>query len=426
MSTIESAVTFQHELEQRVDRSLETYISFLQKVLRIPTPRMQEHECLRFVGDALDRINVPVTYFEGRGKGEAMPDGLPLNFHGVRTGSGGGRSLLLQAHMDTVPPGDETKWTSSPWSGEIRSGRIYGRGAHDDRTGAAILWMLADLLNQMNVVTKGDLTFLVTTEEEYSCGGMQAYVERLNKVVPDAHLAIDGNRTHHSILGHAGVLSFQIRLRGPWGSIFQRDLEHDANPIEHAAWLIQQLREFERRLQEYVKSLHPHPRWPEPKVVVTTINSSGWFSNIPEECRIGGIGNVIPPMSIGDFKAMLDAFLGELAAEMPAFRQSRPLIEWGPLEMDGYATEVSSEFFQSLSVFHRAYFQADLQPRYIGGWGDMRLVGSPNLVFYGPGGGGGDHNYDEYYELADLGPTLKTIGRLVGEWCGISEMDLRS
>ena len=404
-----------------MDASVERYTEFLQRFLQIPAPRMQEHRCVRFVGEALQSAGVPVVYFEGLGLGEPAPAGRPLNLHALRRGSGGGKSLLLHAHVDTVPPGNTSLWSDDPWSGAIRNGRSYARGAHDDRTGVALLWMIADLLGQTGTVTEGDLALLVTTEEEYSCGGMQAYVQRARGARPDAHLALDGNRTHYCILGHAGVASFQIRLAGPWGSIFQRDLEHDGNPIEHAAVLVQRLREFEVRLRERVQSLNPHPRWPEPKFVVTQISSGSWFSNVPEECVIGGIGNVIPPMSIADLKSMLQDFLDEVSRSIPWLERHPPELSWGPLEMPGYALEESAEFFQKLGDSHRQYFGAPLQPRYIGGWGDMRLLDSPNLIFYGPGGGGGDHGYDEYYELADLAPMLKTVGRLVVDWCGVGQ-----
>ena len=63
-------------------------------------------------------------------------------------------------------------------------------------------------------------------------------------------------------------------------------------------------------------------------------------------------------------------------------------------------------------------FGVPLQSRFIGGWGDMRLLGSPEVILYGPGGGGGDHHYNEYFELASLTPTLVTLGLLTARWCG--------
>src|SRR5262249_2081799 len=96
------------DLEGAISLSLPGYIEFFQSLLRIPTPRMREHEAVRFLGGALQRSGLTVDYFEGEGLGEPTPDGPPLNLVAQRKGSGGGKSLLLQGHMDTVPPGDES------------------------------------------------------------------------------------------------------------------------------------------------------------------------------------------------------------------------------------------------------------------------------------------------------------------------------
>ena len=96
------------------------------------------------------------------GLGEQTPDGPPLNLIGRRQGSGGGKSLLLQAHMDTVPPGDESHWTDGPWLGRIADGRIYPRGTHDDRVGVAMIWIVADVISHLEILTPG----LISTGHE--------------------------------------------------------------------------------------------------------------------------------------------------------------------------------------------------------------------------------------------------------------------
>jgi len=53
---------------------------------------------------------------------------------------GSGRPvLILNGHMDVVPPGDETRWTHPPFSGRIIEGRVYGRGATDMKGGLAVI-----------------------------------------------------------------------------------------------------------------------------------------------------------------------------------------------------------------------------------------------------------------------------------------------
>jgi acetylornithine deacetylase len=410
---------FEQRLAECVDASLDRYVDFLQRLLRIPTPRMREHAAVRFLGEALAAARTPITYFEGEGVGELTPDGPPLNLFAVRKGSGGGKSLLLEAHIDTVPAGDETRWSASPWSGRIENGRIYARGAHDDRSGTAMMWMIADLFAQLEVITQGDVYFLVTSEEEYGDGGMRAYMKRPDRVYPDAHLALDGNQRHFCIVAHAGALTFEVRIAGAWGSLFHRKPDQATNPIELAALFIAALREFEADYRRRTRELSPDPRWPEPMIVASDIRSASWFSNTPEDCRIGIFANVIPPMTLDSCKKLVTEFVESFAREHPWLREHPPSIRCGPLEIPAMVTAESSDFYQMLAACHQVYFDAPLRPRYLGGWGDMVLLGCPNLIFYGPGAGGGDHSYDEYFELADLAPMLKAVGALTLRWAGV-------
>jgi acetylornithine deacetylase len=404
------------EIGPAIKLSLPRYIEFLQILLRIPTPRMREHECMRFLGRALEHSGVKVDYFEGEGLGEPTPDGPPLNLIARRQGSGGGKSLLVQAHMDTVPPGDECRWVDGPWSGRIADGRIYARGAHDDRVGAAMIWMVADLLSQLEIRTRGDLYLLVTTEEEYSSGGMRAYAKRPESVRPDAHLAIDGNQTHYCMAGHAGALTFEVTIEGKWGSIFHQQPDLETNPINLAAILVAQLEGFQEQVRTRFAAMPHDPRWWEPLVAVTEIVSSGWFSNVPERCVVRGFGNVLPPMGLDEYKRLFEEFVGSWAAGFAWLRERPPTVSWGPVEVPSSVISEDSEFYRMLAACHEEHFRMPLRPRYTGGWGDMVLLGCPNLIFYGPGAGGGDHSYNEYFELADLGPILNVLLTLTVRW----------
>jgi acetylornithine deacetylase len=411
------------QLGRKVDASVELYTHFLQELLKIPTPRMQEHAAIRFLGAALQEAGLNPFYFEGEGIGEPLPDGLPLNLFACRRGVGGGKSLMIEAHMDTPPTGKEEEWIEGPWSGRIEGGRIYGRGAHDDRIGTAMLWMIADLLHHLDPGLLGDLYFLVTTEEEYSGGGMRAYVKRPDRVYPDAHLALDGNRTPYCMAGHAGAMSFEIRIPGAWDSVFYRDREKETNAIKLASQLVGVLERFEADVKRRTQALGVDPKWPDPIVAVTKIGCNGWFSNTPEECVLRGFVNVMPPMTLAEYKPLLHDFLLDFSRQHPWLEAHPPCLRWGPVEVPSMETPLDSEFYRTLASCHEKYFQTALRPRYTGGWGDMILLGCPNLIFYGPGGGGGDHSYNEYFELADLGPMLKAVGALVLRWNRIPYQD---
>lgn len=411
---------FDRLLEKRLKERLADYVRLLQQVLQIPTPRMEEHAAVRFVGQLLHEMGCEVEFFEGEGRGEDLPAGPPLNLFAARRGKGGGKSLLLEAHVDTVPPGRLEKWSCPPWSGTVHGGRIFARGAHDDKSGAALICMLVDLLRQLDIRNRGDLFILITTEEEFSCGGMRAYVQREDRVFPDAALLIDGNADPSTcIMAHAGALSFQVTIPGPFGSTQRREWVHRANPIEQMASVVEALHKFESETQRQVRNVDADPRWPPAIVAVTEIQSCGWWSNVPEECSIRGYCNVIPPLSLESQCRRFEAFVRKnLKGDASS---TDPQISWGPLMVPPLVTPEDSPLFHVLSQAHHRVFGRRLKGRHIGGWGDIGLLGCRQTIFYGPGGGGGDHHYDEYYELDDLPLVLKTLIHLVRDWCGLAD-----
>jgi len=408
-------------LSETAHRNADRYRAFLQELLRIPTPRMREHRCIRFLGDSLSELGQAVTWFEGLGLMEETPDGPPLNFFCTRPGTGGGRSLLVEAHIDTVPPGDERKWDSSPWSGEIGDGRIYARGAHDDRVGAAMLWMLRDLLDQCGVRTKGDLHFLVTTEEEFCSGGMKAFLSHPRKFVPDAHIGLDGNRGNACITGHAGALPFEVVFDGAWGSVLLASPTQDLNPLTWACRFIAELERFAEVTRARFRERNSDARWPDPVLIPNAIHTRDWMSNLPEQCTVRVFANVMPPITLAEFKRWVAEFVDSFVARNPSLGAHPPRVEWLPVEIPSYVLPEDSELLRELGGCHREAFGVSLETRYIGGWGDMRLLGSPEVILCGPGGGGGGHTYNEYFELDALVPTLITLGLLTAHWCGIEE-----
>lgn len=373
---------------------------------------------MHFVADAIRAASWDVKVFAGRGEGEPTPDGAPINLLARRHGTGGGRSLLLEAHMDTVPPGDPSRWRHGPWSGHIDGDRISGRGAHDDRGGVVVVCMLAEVLHRLNSDIRGNLDLLITTEEEFSCGGMKAFLDQPSCVVPDAHVLVDGNRDVNTcILGHPGAISFEILLPGAWGSAQQVDMVHETNPIELAGLLIGELSRHEAALREAQKKDAQGEPWPPAIVAVTGIAGGQWLANIPEECLLRGWGNVFPPLTLGQYKQRFDELVRTFAQRHAWLREHPPVVRWGPLRVEAMRTPESSDLYRMLAEAHEESFAAPLRGRLIGGWGDMALLGSPNQLFYGPGGGGGDHTYDEFYQLADLPGVVKTLARLVRRWC---------
>ena len=425
-SSVEPLQSLRARIADYLAESGERNIEFLRRLLAIPKPRMQEHQAVRFCADALAEAGCEVDVFAGEGIAEPTPAGAPINVlasrrgSGVGGGSGGGRSLLLEAHLDTVPPGSRERWSYDPWGATVVGDRVYARGAQDDVAGAALICLVARSLAQLQLSFAGDLYFLLTTEEEYSSGGMRALLKRRPDLRPDAHLLVDGNgEPSDCIVGHPGSVSFTIRIPGPFGSAQSPAHVHHANPIEFASKLIDAL----RRLEDEIGNAPSPPvhglNWPKPTIAIVGIESVGWISNVPERCDFKAWGNVIPPMTIVEYRvAVTSCIQGEASAD-PWFRENPPQIIWGPIDVPAMVTSMDSPFYRALGAAHAEVFGNTLRPRLIGGWGDMRLLGCDQALFYGPGGGGNCHGYDEYYRISDLNPMLRSLLYLCADWCGM-------
>ena len=110
---------------------------------------------------ALDHFADHPDYVPGRGLEERR------NVTAVWRGAENRNALMIMAHTDTVQIGDPENWELAPLSGEIRSGRIYGRGAGDDKSGIAVMLFLTKLLKEAGFVPRQNLLLSAYCDEEY-------------------------------------------------------------------------------------------------------------------------------------------------------------------------------------------------------------------------------------------------------------------
>src|SRR5699024_5109406 len=94
-----------------------------------------------------------------------------LNVVGVMKGTGGGKSVILNGHVDVVPEGEHDQWTDNPYSGAIRDGKMYGRGTTDMKGGNTSLMIAMDAIKSLGIRLKGDVIFQSVIEEESGGAG---------------------------------------------------------------------------------------------------------------------------------------------------------------------------------------------------------------------------------------------------------------
>lgn len=228
-----------------------------------------ETEIARFVGDWLERAGLEVSIED------ALP-GRP-NVIAIARGSGGGRSLMLNAHMDTVG----VDAMDSGHEPRVDGGRMHGRGSYDMKSGLAAAMMAAASVRGL----AGDVIVTAVCDEEVAGAGTRAIVER----GPRADGAIVTEPTELGVaIAHKGFAGFEITTAGVAAHGSRPDLGKDA--ILGMAPVLTELAALDERLQGGVA----HPLLGTASLHASLIEGGQEFSSYPERCALTGEWRTLP------------------------------------------------------------------------------------------------------------------------------------
>lgn len=159
-----------YEVCRWLDENKMNLAHFLSDMVKIPSL----NEGVADTGDEREMAAFISKYYEDMGLDvEIMSfdqEGKRPNVVATYSGAGNGRNILFNAHMDVVPIDEPEKWVHAPFSGDIDNGKVYGRGACDDKHGIAAFTFAVKALQATGVKLQGDV-FLVPSVGEESCEG---------------------------------------------------------------------------------------------------------------------------------------------------------------------------------------------------------------------------------------------------------------
>jgi succinyl-diaminopimelate desuccinylase len=227
-----------------VDALADEVVDFTSELVRLPTvnpPGEGYEECAHVIGDRLQRGGLVVEYLPAEGRPEHTTRHPRLNVVGTRPGRGKGHVVHFNGHFDVVPAGEG--WTVDPFGGEVRDGKIWGRGTGDMKAGLAAAVYAVEALRRADVETAGALEVSGTVDEESGGFAGVAFLAETGRIArgrTDYVIIPEPLGVDRICIGHRGVWWFEVELRGR--------IAHGSMPflgvsaIDHMAALLEAVR----------------------------------------------------------------------------------------------------------------------------------------------------------------------------------------
>ncbi len=181
---------------------------FAAELVRTPSPSLCENGVSKIVAKKMNELGYDKVVVDDFG-----------NVCGIMYGIEPSPVVLLNSHMDTVVPDEKSgTWEMSPYSGEVVSGRLYGAGSSDCKSGLAAQIYAGYLLKRMMLPLRGTLIVAATVSEE---NGLSLGLQHLiSKTLEDMKIKVDyavlGEPTNLGLFyGHDGWAEFRIGMDSP-------------------------------------------------------------------------------------------------------------------------------------------------------------------------------------------------------------------
>jgi len=391
-----------------IDR--ERLVEDLQALIRIPSVTGSEEvvagwaeEGLRALGLAVEVVqpDLDALRADPDWPGEEMTrTSLPVVIG--RVGPTSGRRIILSGHLDVVPPGDPATWTSDPWAGGVRGGRLFGRGACDMKGG------VASILGAIRALgTSGDLERLegelvvafVPSEED----GGQGTLAAIRAGVTGDLAIIPEPSNLDVVVAHAGAITFRLSVPGRAAHASQR--REGISALDKLFVLLRALEADETgRNEAETDPLMTALGLPYP-TIVGIVQGGEWASTVLDRVTVDGRYGVRLGQSATDAEAELRACIAA-ACEADEFLRDHPATVAITGGRFGSA-RVASDHPLPVGLAAVAEAVTGRRPALLGEpyGADMQMfvnVGGTPCVIFGPGDVKVAHSADEHVPIDEV------------------------
>lgn len=308
--------TARAQLRDFIDTHFDAQVATLARLVQCPSDNPP--------GDCRPHAELTAELLEAQGftvERHAVPDAFARQ-HGMRSVTnlivrerfGDGPVIALNAHGDVVPPGDG--WTGSPYSGEVRDGWLYGRGAAVSKSDFTTYGQALRALKHAHAQgtpLAGTVELHLTYDEE--TGGMTGPGWLLAEGLSRPDFVISAALSHHVVVAHNGCLHLEVTLRGLSAHAARPETGHDA--IEAAATLLPALYRYRDSLTQRTSRT---PGIGHPTMVVGLIEGGINTNVVADKLSLRIDRRIVPEESPEAVEAELRAVIDEACAPLAGIR----------------------------------------------------------------------------------------------------------
>ncbi|MFC1936946.1 ArgE/DapE family deacylase [Chloroflexota bacterium] len=413
------------KIHQTIDRKSEEISRTLSQLVRIPTVIGREGRGQKFMERLYSGLGGKVIVFEADcdkvSKHKAFNDSdygfkHRPNVLAMVEGDPSARSLILNGHMDVVPPDPVEAWEFPPWSGKIMGNRLYGRGAFDMKCGlVANYFALKSILE--SGVKPGGTVILESVIEEESQGGGGTLACCIEGYLADATIVTEPTGGHICI-ATPGSHWFRVRLVGRPAHAGQA--ETGINAISKMNKIYDALVALDRRrAREIHDPLFEKFASRSCNLNIGRYRAGDWPATVAGwaelECRIGNI----PAERTEDVKKEVEETIGDVVRGDEWLREHPAVVEWFGLQADAWQQDPNDPLVAQLKSCAERVLGQTVELYGIHGAADPRYLEyfERPAVCFGPSGGNA-HSVDEYVGLDSVIACTKTLASFILEWCG--------
>jgi len=364
-------------------------VKLLQQLVKINSenPPGNEREIAFFIRDFLDDLGVETKLMK-----------FGKNRYNLIASIGKGNGLMLNGHMDTVPVGNVENWKFNPF-GEIKNGKLYGRGAVDMKSGLACVLTALQNLIKRKVEFKRKLLLAFVGDEEVALAGSKFFVENYKEFLKDVKYGIIAEPTNFSItIAQKGIADIKVKIRGK--AAHGSGPELGDNAIYKACDFIQELRKLNENLKRRKDALLGSGT-----INVGKITGGTKVNIVPDYCEIEIDRRIIPGETPQIAKKQIEKILKKLkikgVVELLVSRLPMKIPE------NSLVVKTLKEITGAKTRGEAGYTEAELYYRKCG----------IECVVFGPGNPNLSHVANEYIKIKDLKKGCIIFEKIIKKFC---------